>query len=169
VPVGGRDRRIDRVVPYPEPATAPGEPHDLALVRLAEPALGVPCLPIYAGDTEAGREVLLLGRGDFGDGLVGSKGADRRLRQATNLIDDVDDHWLRFRFDAPPEGTHLEGVSGMGDSGGPALLRDGEGLLVAGVSSWQEHGDGPYGRYGAVEHYVRVSRYASWIERVLRS
>lgn len=169
VPVGGQARRIGRVVPFPEPATAPGEPHDIALVRLAEPAGEVPCLPLYEGGGEVGREVLLLGRGDHGDGLAGARGADGRLRQATNAIDDADDHWLRFRFDAPPGGTRLEGVSGIGDSGGPALLRKGAGWAVAGVSSWQEHGDGPYGRYGAVEHYVRVSRYVSWISLVLRS
>lgn len=170
VPVGGRRHRIDRVVLFPEPATAPGEPHDIALVRLAEPAEGVPCLPLHEGGDETGREVVLLGRGDFGDGLAGSRGADGRLRRATNIIDDADDHWLRFRFDAPPGGTWLEGVSGIGDSGGPALIRgDGGALSVAGVSSWQEHGDGPYGRYGAVEHYVRVSHYLSWIGLVLRS
>jgi hypothetical protein len=39
-------------------------------------------------------------------------GVDRRPRCVTNRVDDVDAHWLRMRFDPPPDGTELEGVGG---------------------------------------------------------
>jgi hypothetical protein len=84
------------------------------------------------------------------DGVLG---ADGRLRCVTNRIDGADQRWLRLRFDPPSDCTALEGVGGEGDSGGPALLRDGDRLTVAGVSSWQDH-DGPLGTYGCAEHYV---------------
>jgi hypothetical protein len=91
---------------------------------------------------------------------------DGRLRQVTNRVDDVEASWLRLRFDAPPDGTALEGVGGEGDSGGPALLRVGAELRVAGVSSRQDH-DGPLGTYGCIEHYARVSPHVTWIRSVV--
>jgi hypothetical protein len=123
---------------------------DLALVELDPPAAGVPVLALFADD-ELGAELLLLGRGEFGNGLQGILGADHRLRRVTNRVDSVDEHWLRLRFDPPPGGTALEGVGGGGDSGGPALIGVGGSLRIAGVASWQDHA-GPLGIYGCVEH-----------------
>jgi hypothetical protein len=40
------------------------------------------------------------------------------------FFDEANDYWLKFRFDAPPDGTFLEGVAGNGDSGGPHLSRE---------------------------------------------
>ena len=94
-------------------------------------------------------------------------GTDGRLRCVTNRIDDVDARWLRLRFDAPRDGTALEGVGGEGDSGAPALLRVGAELRVAGVSSWQDH-DGPLVTYGCIKHYARVSPHVTWIRGVVR-
>jgi hypothetical protein len=144
-PVGGSTARVVRVVEHP------GEGVDLALVELQQ-----------------GREAVLLGRGDFGTGRDGVQGQDQRLRRVTNRIDDADERWLRFRFDAPPVGTHLEGVGGEGDSGGPALIEGDGGMWIAGVSSWQDH-DGPLGTYGCVEYYARVSTQAEWIRTTIAS
>jgi hypothetical protein len=49
---------------------------------------------------------------------------DRRLRAATNRVEKADGPFLQFRFDAPedPNVTDLEGISGPGDSGGPAYI-----------------------------------------------
>jgi hypothetical protein len=155
---------IERVVVYPEfKGTQPGDVHDLAVVQLATPVLHATPFGLYTNDTEQGSIILLLGRGDHGNGLVGPIGSDKRLRKATNRIDSADDYWITFRFDAPPDGTILEGVSGIGDSGGPAFIEEQGRLLIAGVSSWQDHADNAYGFYGAVEYYTRVSRYATWI------
>jgi secreted trypsin-like serine protease len=75
---------------------------------------------------------------------------------------------LVFRFDAPPGGTDLEGISGPGDSGGPALIeRDGR-WQVIGVSSGQDaNATSREGVYGVTEYYTRVSSYLSWLRAEL--
>lgn len=155
VAVGGRERRIVGVVAHPDGV-------DLALVALDDPVEDVQPLAIHERRDEVGAEALLLGRGDFGNGLDGVVGTDHRLRCVTNHVDDADDRWLRLGFDPPPDCTALEGVGGEGDSGGPALLHEDDELTVAGVSSWQDH-DGPLGTYGCVEHYARVSSHVGWV------
>jgi trypsin len=158
VPIGGTEIRVARVV---------AGPGDLALVELAAPA-AVPAIALHTSRDEVGQVALLLGRGDFGNGVDGVLGTDHRLRAVTNRIDAAGEDWLRLRFDAPPDGTAFEGAGGEGDSGGPALLGSGRELTIAGVSSWQEH-DGPLGTYGCVEHYARVSTHADWISSVVRT
>jgi hypothetical protein len=158
VAVAGRKLRVARVVAHPDG-------HDLALVELSDDAEGIDPVALHEAADEAGAEVLLLGRGDFGNGRDGVLGADAQLRCVTNRVDAVDDRWLRMRFDPPPDGTALEGVGGVGDSGGPALIRAGTAVTLAGVSSWQDH-DGPLGTYGCVEHYARVSSQVGWIRAI---
>ena len=158
---------IDKVVPHPGfVGNEPGDVDDIALVKLASPVNEVATFDLYEGESELGQEVLLFGRGDYGNGEVGIIGTDKKLRKATNLVDEVNDYWIKFRFDAPPNCTVLEGVSGIGDSGGPALIEKEDKLSVAGVSSWQDHEDEAYGLYEAVEYYTRVSRYISWIRSI---
>jgi hypothetical protein len=158
-PVAGGRVTVRRVVGHP------GDGVDLALVELDHAVDWAAPIALYDAADEAEREVVLLGRGDFGNGRDGVRGQDSKLRRVTNRIDAADARWLRFRFDAPPDGTELEGVGGEGDSGGPALI-DHDGVLrIAGVSSWQDH-DGPLGTYGCVEHYARVSTQASWIRTI---
>ncbi|HLA68135.1 MAG TPA: trypsin-like serine protease [Bacteroidota bacterium] len=147
-----------------------GGPHDLALLRLTKRIRNVPAVRLYRGSGEVDREVILVGYGDYGTGLTGPKGNDRRVRGATNRIDEATEYWLKFRFDAPddPRTTELEGVSGPGDSGGPAFFGEGDSARLAGVSSGQSSRatGGKPGRYGVVEYYVRVSRYINWIESI---
>jgi hypothetical protein len=161
-PVGRGTARVVRVVEHP------GEGVDLALVELEQSVAGVQPIALYTDHDEEGREVVLLGRGDFGTGRDGVQGQDQRLRRVTNRIDDVDERWLRMHFDAPPAGTHLEGVGGEGDSGGPALIVTNDAPRIAGVSSWQDH-DGPLSTYGCVEYYARVSTQAEWIRTTIAS
>ena len=75
----------------------------------------------------------------------------------------IDDGRLVFRFDPPPQGEELAGAPGRGDSGGPALLRQGGTVYVAGVSSAGYDGANGPGTYGAVDHSTRVSDYLDWI------
>jgi hypothetical protein len=158
VAVGGPRVRIARVVAHPEAL-------DFALVELEAPVRDVTALGLYEDSDEQGREVLLLGRGDFGNGRDGVLGTDHGLRCVTNRVDSADDRWLRMRFDAPPDCTALEGVGGEGDSGGPAIVRTSHALTIAGISSWQDH-SGRLGAYGCVEHYARVSPQIAWIRAV---
>lgn len=169
ITVAGHRYRIARVIPHPDSRDGPAffTSVDLALVELDTPIRAVRPFGLYEDADEQGREVLLLGRGDYGNGMDGVQGVDHRLRRATNQIDAVDDYWISFRFDLPPDCTPLEGVSGEGDSGGPALIWHDEQWLLAGVSSWQEHKPKPLGTYGCTEHYARVSRYTGWIRALI--
>jgi Ser/Thr protein kinase RdoA (MazF antagonist) len=168
VVIAGERYQVARVVLHPE--SRDGEAFftsvDLTLVELARPVHGVTPFGLYTDQDEVGQEVLLLGRGDYGNGLVGVQGVDHRLRRVTNRIDTVDECWLAFRFDAPPDGTQFEGVGGEGDSGGPALIEREGRWLIAGVSSWQRHTPQPMSTYGCVEHYVRRRVPPDWIARL---
>ncbi len=70
---------------------------------------------------------------------------------------------LVFRFDAPGDEnvTPLEGISGPGDSGGPAFLETADGLRLAGLSVASS--GRPKGRYGVWEFYTRVSPQVQWV------
>lgn len=142
--------------------------HDIALVQLDRPVEGVQPVPLYSDRDEKSRLITIVGRGDFGTGLTGPRLMDKVKRAATNLVDDADDHWLWFDFDNPhaDDVTAMEGVSGPGDSGGPAFVEIDNVTYLAGVSSHQR-GDGKPGRYGAVEYYTRVSQYRDWIKGVM--
>lgn len=156
VTAGGERVAIKRMIPHPK--------IDLALVQLATPAKARPAA-LYTARDEEGKEIVVAGPGFSGDGLTGPVDRDGVLRAATNRIDRALENWLRFRFDAPPEGTELEGISGPGDSGGPAFL-DGK---LAGVSSGQDdRATGKEGVYGVDEYYVRVSSYLDWIRVTMR-
>lgn len=141
---------------------------DLALVELEMPVEDVCPFALYTHSDEQGQEVILLGAGECGDGLHGTRGSDRQLRRVTNVVDEVDAYWLAFRFDEPPHGTMLEGVCGRGDSGGPALIERDSQLLLAGISSWQDARGKPLGLYGCIEHFTRISRYVDWIHDVCK-
>ncbi len=168
--VGGRDVAAEAVIPHPE--WTEGAAHDIALIRLAESVTEVGPVPLYDRTDEVARTVIVVGRGDIGTGLTGPTGNDARLRGGTNRVDGASERHLWWRFDAPADSgvTELEGISGPGDSGGPAFL-DVEGTLrLAGVSSAQSSRatGGRNGVYGVTEYYVRVSSYVGWIERTMR-
>ena len=143
-----------------------GDSADLALIELATPVGNALPYGLYTSSDEAGQECLLLGAGQYGDGVRGVRGSDQQLRRVTNVVDEADNYWLKFRFDAPPGGTSLEGVCGGGDSGGPAFIQANGRLLLAGVSSWQRQGGKPLGLYGCIEHYTRVTRFIDWIRKI---
>lgn len=160
---------IDRIVLHPGNCEEPEFRDDLALIRLREPRTDIDPIKLYTGDEELDRIVTFFGRGETGNGLTGPNKEDTRLRFAQNRICQVDNQWIVFRFDAPGEETvlPLEGISGPGDSGGPALLKTAKDTwLLSGVSSWQDH-QGPQGIYGVYEYYTRVSRYINWIDSII--
>jgi hypothetical protein len=170
ISVGDEDAAVAEVIRHPDWRPGPGGGPDLALVRLASAIEETAPVELYTESDEVGQEVILLGLGDYGDGTSGPVGNDGRVRLATNRIDAVNEYSIVFDFDAPDSGeaTEFEGVSGPGDSGGPALIETEDGVYLAGVSSGQERGSAAgRGRYGVIEHYTRVSRYADWIEQTL--
>ena len=146
-----------------------GVRHDIALVHL-ESAVSVEPIPIHRGDDELGRRVILVGRGDTATGLTGQDGAtlDGLTREATNTVAEATSRWLKFRFDAPtdPGVTDREGISGDGDSGGPAFIETADGLELAGLSAYQDASGSRLGKYGVTEVYTRVSRYQDFVDEV---
>ncbi|MGZ8867445.1 MAG: prolyl oligopeptidase family serine peptidase [Thermoanaerobaculia bacterium] len=141
---------------------------DLALIELAAPVTSMAPVPVYRGRDEEGLTVVFAGRGMSGDGREGPTRRDGVLRAATNTIDRAGETMLVFDFDAPPEGTDLEGISGGGDSGGPAYIAKNGVVYVAGVSSGQDsRKTGREGVYGVTEYYVRVSSYIDWIHSII--
>lgn len=168
VTIGDDVHLVDSIVLHPD--WEDGGPNDIALLRLATPVRAIQPAVVYRDSAEAGREIVIVGYGDIGTGLTGPQSNDRRVRGATNRVDEASAYWLKFLFDAPDSRgtTSLEGVSGPGDSGGPAYLRDAGREVIVGVSSGQSSRatGGRPGRYGVTEYYTRVSRYVDWIESV---
>jgi hypothetical protein len=139
---------------------------DIALLRLDAAVTDVAPIPWTTASDEVGQIVWFVGRGDTSTGDVGGGSVDGKTRAATNTVVSADVYWLSFVFNAPddPEVTALEGISGDGDSGGPALLETTAGLRVVGLSSFQDEGSHTLGTYGVEEFYTRVSSYADWLE-----
>ena len=167
VTLGGEQYTVVQVILHPEWETNLVE---AALVQLDRPVSGVDPVPPYSGNDELGQVMTFVGQGDTGTGLTGPTTADGHLRAATNRVERVEGDMLVFRFDAPEdEGvTPLEGISGPGDSGGPALLETPEGLRLAGLSVAQDSAGRERGTYGVWEFYSRVSRFVPWIEETLQ-
>ncbi|MEQ8765617.1 MAG: thioredoxin-like domain-containing protein [Planctomycetota bacterium] len=172
--LGSSEYRIRRVVLHPswrgDLGPGLGEPDwiDLALIELEEAVIGIEPVALGAGGEANGDVVTFVGAGRTGDGHTGPTRSDGILRAATNRIESLDQDWLTFLFDAPPGGTDFEGISGPGDSGGPALaMRDGRPFLV-GVSSRNEDQGKGQCFYGSKELYTRVSTKRDWIESVQR-
>lgn len=162
--IAGRTVEVEQVFIHPDYAM--GERHrDLALIKLAQAVSGVATARPYRGSDEKGMRVTFVGDGYFGTGKTGPRRGKRVRRAAVNTVTTVRPGWVTFRFDAPPGGDDLEGISGPGDSGGPALIERNGILYVIGVSAYND-GD-PVCRYGTNEHYSRVSDEATWIDAVM--
>jgi len=150
---------------------------DIALVKLAAPASDVTPALLFAGSTELGQTVELIGKGATGTGMTGQEaGGSHRgdLRRAYNTIVDVKDRWICYVFDKPPAGLELEGISGDGDSGGPVLIKSHGTWEVAGLASWKKHEHDNAlvlnpGFYGQKNYNVRVSHYTKWIQEQIRA
>lgn len=163
---GDESYAIDRIVTHPEWKEMGA--HDIALVKLSRSVTGVTPLALYEQQDESDKRVVFVGHGGTGTGLTGPQRPEDGLKRgATNVVDSADADWLFFRFDAPPQGSELEGISGPGDSGGPALIQVGGAHHVAGISVWGKPGPNGRGTYGATEGYTRVSTHASWLRGVM--
>jgi hypothetical protein len=157
---------------YLHPNWKGGEsPEDIALIRLKEPVPGAQPACLYPGRDEVGQTAVVVGTGGTGDGVTGTRRADGKIRGATIRVGSLEKSGMQlgWRFRGPTERgvTSLEGISGRGDSGGPAFLRHKGRLCVAGVSSGQERNGLRNGQYGVEEYYIRVSFFRSWIEKVM--
>ncbi len=166
VTLSGRDYEVAAVHMHPEWNDGP---HDIALIRLASEVSGVEPALIYRQQDEAGQLVTLVGIGDTGTGVTGPERNDGRVRAATNRIESATEAWLKFPFDQGDKATELEGISGPGDSGGPAFIDDAGKRYLVGIGSGQSTRatGGREGLYGVTEYYTRVSTYAPWMDSIM--
>ena len=164
--IAGQTYSVKQVVLHPKWATSNRE---MALFQLDRPVQNVEPIPLYDTSDEQGKIVTFVGRGDSGTGLTKPVTADHKLRTATNRVERVEVDMLVFRFDAPEDEntTPLEGVSGPGDSGGPALIESSGVTKIAGLSV--SSSGRPPGTYGNLEFYSRVSIDADWIQETMAS
>lgn len=174
VELGGATHAIEKVVKHPDWKgfrTFDDVGVDLALVKLRSEVKGVAPAKIHTGADETGMVVTFVGNGGSGTGLTGPVIYGEAMRAATNRVEKAEGLRLFFRFDRPgePGVTPMEGVSGDGDSGGPAYVERGGSIFIVGVSSAQDAR--PTGRkighYGVLELYPRVSAHAEWIRTTL--
>lgn len=144
-------------------------PNDIALVKLTASIENATIAKLYNSSNEKGKIATLVGRGDHGNGIEGVVGSDKNLRAATNLVTAVKEQWLQFVFDSGENALALEGISGPGDSGGPAFVTLDDSIFIIGVSSWQnaEPTDWQEGKYGVIENYSRISYFRGWIEQTI--
>ncbi len=177
VTVNGVKYKIKQNIAHPEfNMSRGGIAHDIALLELEKAVPGVELAKLYEKSDEVGKTIIFAGTGWAGTGdkgmADGEINKDRKLRAARNKVNGTNrPGYIRFTFDAPgsAEALPLEGISGPGDSGGPALWFDGGQAYIMGVSSHQD-GKGmgkPEGRYGVDEYYTRVSTHLDWIKEVM--
>lgn len=147
---------------------------DIALIKLAQPVTDVDPVPIYQDSDEPGQIVKIVGKGATGTGATGhDPGGHNRteLRRAYNKITSAHDRWFCYVFDEPASALPLEGKTGSGDSGGPALIQVDDQWMLAGLAAWGFiHGDlrtARPGLYGQTTCNVRLSHYKQWIESVI--
>jgi hypothetical protein len=147
--------------------------HDIALIKLSKPVVGVKPISLYGSNNEVGAIVTLIGKGNTGDGLTGQQAKTKgTLRKAENKITVAENQWLSYRFDRGEQALPLEGIQGDGDSGGPVLIEQDGKVYLAGLASWDVY-DGDIsefqgGLYGMSASVVRISYYISWINDVMK-
>jgi secreted trypsin-like serine protease len=176
VEVAGQAREIDLVVKHPRYQQGAVDDVDLALIRFKAPLASPSPIALNMAKDELSKVVTIVGWGYFGIGTLGRQYADGRMRYATNRISQSG-RYLRYRFDDPREAASAslptEGMLGLGDSGGPALITTASGSRLAGVAVGQllnvDYDEETQGRYGAIAIYERVSSHITWIESVINS
>ncbi|RUO41971.1 hypothetical protein CWE22_07460 [Pseudidiomarina aestuarii] len=159
------DYSVVKIIRHPD-FTKTGEP-DLALLQLRWPLEQAMQAPLYGKSDELNKAIAIAGKGATGNGITGDATHDNLLRAATNTITSVDGKWITFDFNQGNSATNLEGVSGSGDSGGPAFILENGTPYLAGVSCCQES-EKP-GTYGATEYYSRISTEVNWLEQQIAS
>lgn len=158
---------------YSFPSYELGGENDLALIKLKTPVLSVSPAKLYREKDERHQNVWFIGSGGTGTGLtgetVGYAENNGVLRKAQNKVVSMTSADLRFVFEKGSKGLELEGVSGNGDSGGPAFIKKEDGYYLLGVSSRVDSWFKDVGEYGVKELYTRVSTHQDWIDEIMNA
>lgn len=168
----GEQYPVAEIVEHPKAAEL--DDLDMALLKLHWPLKNAEPVSLYAKDDELQQQVTFVGNGMTGTGLSGDSVDDKKLRAATNTVSLVEANWLSFTFDQGESATEYEGVSGKGDSGGPALIKTPTGFALVGVGCCQDpvvtdSGEALQGGYQSTEYYSRVSPHVKWINKHLKA
>jgi secreted trypsin-like serine protease len=173
--VAGKPNRVQALVLHPQYRAGDRlEGVDLALLQLETPVTTVAPVQLNRQGNEHSIVMSLVGWGFTGNGTRGRVGNDGRLRRAENMVEEAS-NWLLFRFDDPRDNQgkalDLEGIPGLGDSGGPAFEESYASgtTLLAGVAVGElavNNETSSTGTYGAIEVYERISLHADWIDSV---
>jgi secreted trypsin-like serine protease len=174
--VAGKPNRVNDMVVHPRYRAGDRLVGvDLALLRLETPVTTVDPVQMNRQENENSIVMSLVGWGFTGNGNRGRQGNDGRFRRAENMVEEAS-NWLLFRFDDPRDvhgnALELEGIPGLGDSGGPAFEESyATGTtLLAGVAVGElalNDEASSKGTYGAIEVYERISLHADWIDSVI--
>jgi TonB family protein len=168
VNIGNAQYRVEYIIVHPDYDTNILS-HDIALLKLDRKVTGIQSTDIYQDSDEKSQHVWFVGKGDTGNGKLGVTGSSDVTNHAENIIDEVKPLWITFDFDSPKnKALTLEGISGPGDSGGPAFITTPSGFKVAGVSSHQRNNPNGQGLYGVEEYYTRTSAHQSWIDNTIK-
>jgi secreted trypsin-like serine protease len=148
-----------------------GSDNDIALLKLSTPVTSVLPSRLYRNTDEKGKQIWFIGAGGTGNGkqgqVVSYKANKGQLRKAQNTVKSVSDNEIHFVFNQGGNALPLEGVSGNGDSGGPAFIKTADGYSLLGISSRADSWFKELGEYGVKEVYSRVSFHAPWIDSVM--
>jgi hypothetical protein len=157
----------------------PSIQNDLGLIYLANPLPAGVLYPSLNGSLSVGTTMLLLGYGRSGYGDYGyttdATLTDRRVGEnAVNSLEPSDgglgyNALFYYDFSSPDTtgqpggslGNNLESIIGPGDSGGPALVANGNGYAIAGVNTFVE---GYGGQFGDIGGGIVLAPYVSWID-----
>ena len=167
------DEIVEIEARYSFPSYKLGEQNDIALIKLRTPVTSVQPAKLYRQEDELHQEIWFIGSGGTGTGLtgeiVGYAENNGVLRKAQNKVVSVTASDLRFIFEKDTKGLELEGVSGNGDSGGPAFIQKNDEYYLLGVSSRVDSWFKDVGEYGVKELYTRVSTHQDWIDEVMNA
>lgn len=174
VTIANETRYVDKMVIHPNYEPGSITEVDLALLRLTDELEFPAPVKLHDQEDELGRVVTLLGWGFFGLGTTGRDYDNGKFRLAQNRITEAGRR-LVFRFENPTDldsgALELEGVPGLGDSGGPALLETEQIITLAGVAVGELMLEGydreSQGKYGAVVIYERLTQHRDWIDQVI--
>lgn len=173
VSIDGEDYAVEELVIHPSyKHPQQSESVDLALLKLDRPVEGISPIKLYHDLDEMGKVVSFVGWGFSGMGTQGGVDNDGKMRRAQNTVMNAG-KWLEFIFDDPRDTNStalpLEGIPGLGDSGGPALMQTNQGMMIMGVALGEV--DNPLaaqqGAYGSISLYERVSSHYEWVSQVI--
>ena len=178
--LGGVDYPVAEFHIHPEWTGDLNDSHDVAVMRLSTPTIGVDALPIALLSADVGDAVQQAGYGFTGTGAIGVTGnGGQLLRAGTNNIElDLNPFGLEYVvtfFDSPGSGveTSLETQGAFNDSGGPLIRATENGWEIVGTTSFIQEsfdgsGDGILGNYGDLTGFADTPTYRDWIDGFVR-